>query len=481
MTKGEVMNRREFLRGVGVGAASFVFAGSGGVSVFGEDNTSKKPNIVFILVDDLGWHQLGCCGSDFYETPNIDALARQGMRFTDAYAACPVCSPTRASIMTGKYPARLHITNHLKGSDPKDEKLLAPKWADMLGLEEVTIAEALRERGYVNGHFGKWHLSIDKNYRPHRPGDPHSQGFDDVLTTHKPGKGPKSPYENDAHHVRQITEHSLKFIEANRDKPFFCYISHNSIHRPEVEREELVAKYRAKPGADSDQEYGHNNPVQAAMLETLDKSVAMVLNKLDELNLADNTLLVFFGDNGHLGPKDSKPLRGSKADLYEGGIREPLIVRWRGVVEAGSVCEEPVISNDFFPTLVEAAGGKVTDPTVDGVSIMPLLKQNGKLKRDALYWHYPHYHHQGIAPSGAIREGNYKLIEWYEKSIHGIDTLGALELYDLSKDLNEQNNLADKMPKKTKQLYKRLNAWRKKVRAQDMSLNPDYKPKDDNK
>jgi uncharacterized sulfatase len=301
--------------------------------------------------------------------------------------------------------------------------------------------------------------------------DPGSQGFADVLTTHKPGKGPKSPYENDAHHVRQITEHAMAFIEKNKDKPFFCYVTHNSIHRPDVERKELIEKYRKKPGADNDQKYGHNNPVQAAMLETLDKSIGAILRKLDELKLRDDTLVIFFSDNGHLGPKDYKPLRGSKADLYEGGIRMPMIVRWPGVVKPESVCDVPVISIDFFPTLLEAVGRKVTDPAVDGQSIMPLLKQVGKPKRDAIYFHYPHYHGQSIAPSGVIRQGRYKLVEWFEKSVDGIDTPGAIELYDLENDLNEQNNLAEKMPEKAAELYTKLKNWRKSVGAQEMARN----------
>jgi arylsulfatase A-like enzyme len=209
------------------------------------------------------------------------------------------------------------------------------------------------------------------------------------------------------------------------------------------------------------------------MLETLDKSVGTLLKKIDELNLQDNTIVIFFSDNGHLGPKDSKPLRGSKADLYEGGIRVPMIVRWPGVVKPATECDVPVISIDFFPTLLEAVGVKVTDPTVDGLSLVPLLKQRGKPKRDAIYFHYPHYHGQGIAPSGVIRQGKYKLIEWFEKSIDGIDP-GAVELYDLEKDLNEQNNLADKMPKKARKLHAKLKKWRKSVGAQEMAKNPNY-------
>jgi len=463
--------RRSFLKVMGLGAASFALSGCARHT---GKASRKKPNIVFVLVDDLGWHQLGCYGSDFYETPNIDRLAAEGMKFNDAYAAAPVCSPTRASIMTGKYPARLHLTDFIKGRSPTNKKLLTPDWTAYLPLEEVTIAEALKSDGYVTGHFGKWHLNKDKKYKLGRPMDPGSQGFDDVLTTHKPGKGPKSIYENDEHHVRQITERAIAFIKENKDKPFFCYIPHNTIHRPDKERKELVEKYRKKPGADNDQKYGHNNPVQAAMLETLDKSVATILKKLDELNLSDKTIVVFFSDNGHLGPKDSKPLRGSKADLYEGGIRTPLIVRWPGVVKPGSQCNVPVISVDFFPTFLEVAGLKVTDPKVDGQSLIPLLKQTGKPRRAAIYWHYPHYHDQGVAPSGAIRQGDYKLIEWFEKSIDGTDTEGALELFNLKDDTSERHNLAKKMPEKAAGLYEELKHWRKSVNAREMVKNPKY-------
>ena len=462
---------------VGSTAASLALCGAETFgSSAGVSERRRKPNIVFILADDLGWHQPGCYGSRFYETPNIDRLAAQAMRFTDAYAACPVCSPTRASIMTGKYPARLHLTDFIKGSSPTNKKLLTPDWTAYLPLEELTIAEALKEAGYATGHFGKWHLNRDKKYAPGRPGDPGSQGFDDVLTTHKPKERPDSKYENDWHHVREITERAVAFIENSKDKPFFCYVSYNSIHRPEIERDELVNKYRKKAGADNQQQYGHNNPTQAAMLETLDKSVGSLMQKLAEAKLTDNTIVVFFSDNGHLGPKDCKPLRGSKADLYEGGIREPLLVRWPGVVKAGTTCNVPVISCDFFPTLLEVVGRKATDPAVDGESIMPLLKQTGKLKRDAIYWHYPHYHGLGIAPSGAIRQGRYKLIEWFEKSIDGAGTDGAAELYDLEKDMGEQNNLAKSKPQITAELYEKLKTWRKNVGAQEMTKNPAYSP-----
>jgi uncharacterized sulfatase len=430
-----------------------------------------KPNIVFILADDMSWHQLGCYGSRFYQTPNIDLLANQGMRFTNAYAAAAVCSPTRASILTGKYPARLRLTSFIPGVNTTNKRLLTPKWTKHLPLEETTLAELLKSQGYATGHFGKWHLNKDKNYQLQRPGDPRSQGFDDVLTTHKPGAGPESLYENDWHHVRQITERALAFIQNNKDKPFFCYIPHNTIHAPEKETENLIAKYAAKPNASPN---GACNPVQAAMIETLDKSVGTILQKLSRLNIDKNTIVVFFSDNGHLGPKNDSPFRGSKGDLYEGGIRMPLIVRWPQVVKPASICDEPVISNDFFPTFAEIAGAPTMTADLDGISLVPLFKNHGaRLNRDALYWHFPHYHAQGLAPSGAIRRGKYKLIEWFEKSIYG--EKGAFELYDLANDPAERNNLADSMPDRAADLHRRLHTWRKQINAQLMTANPDYR------
>jgi len=462
------MNRRRFLKTAGAGVAGFMgMSSSRGVAA----EPADKPNIIFILADDLGWHQLGCYGSTFYETPNIDRLARQGMRFTNAYAACPVCSPTRASIMTGKYPARLHLTDYIPGQAPDDRKLLTPEWTKHLPLEEFTIAESLRSAGYATGHFGKWHLNIDKKYRPGRPGDPGSQGFDDVLTTHKPGAGPKSKYDDDWHHVREITERATAFIAKNKEEPFFCYITHNTIHDPEVEKGALIRKYREKPGSMAG---GRDNPKQAAMLETLDKSVGTILKTIDELKLDRKTIVVFFSDNGQKGPKEGQPFRGGKGDLYEGGIRMPLIVRWPGVVGAGTVCDDVVISVDFFPTLNEIAGVVRETEGVDGISLVSLLKNpETKLGRDAVYWHFPHYHGLGLGPQGAARQGRYKLIEWYEKTAYGEP--GALELYDLEQDPGEQNDMAGSMPHVASRLSEKLASWRGRVGAQDMEKNPSFK------
>jgi uncharacterized sulfatase len=424
----------------------------------------KQPNIVFILADDLGSHQLGCYGSTFYETPSIDKLAREGMKFNNAYAASTVCSPTRASIMTGKYPARLHLTDYIPGKEPGNTLLTVPGWTKQLLSQEITIAEVLKSAGYATGHFGKWHLNKDKKYEAGRPGDPGSQGFDDVLCTHKPGAGPESPYENDWHHVQEITERALSFIEKNQRDPFFCYIAHNSIHAPEIEKQALIDKFSEKYGAESG---GHNNPVQAAMLETLDESIGILVNKLTELGIEEKTVLVFFSDNGQLGVKTGRPFRGSKGDLYEGGIRMPLIIRWPGVVKAGSTCEALVISNDFFPTFSELADAEHKVENMDGVSLVPLLMDpHYKLSRNTLYWHYPHYHSAGLGPQGAIRQGPYKLIEWYDKSIFNRD--GAVELYDLEKDPAEQKNLADSLPDLAAKMLSDLQSWRLGVDAQYM-------------
>ena len=431
---------------------------------------SPLPNFVLILADDFGWHQLGCYGSTFYESPNIDRLADQGMRFTSAYAACPVCSPTRASIMTGKYPARLHLTDWIKGETHRDRKLLVPEWTAHLELDELTIAEALRDAGYLSGHFGKWHLNVDKRYKHGRPGDPGSQGFDDVLTTGKPR--PDADPTKDAHHVDEITDRAIKFMRKNRERPFFCYVAHNSIHNPLMEHSDRIAKYAAKPNADK----GMNLPVLGAMIETLDRSVGRILAALDETKLADRTLVVFVSDNGDLHGRDQlKPLRGGKAEIYEGGIRVPMIVRWPGRVAPGTSCHTPVCTIDLYPTFLAAAGIENRDAAIDGQDISPLLTGKGQFERTALFWHYPHYHRSGsLAPAGTIRAGQYKLIEWFEKSIDGANTPGALQLFDLGADIGEQHDLSKEKHELTAQLYQQLVEWRASVGAQMMTRNPDH-------
>ncbi len=434
-----------------------------------EKSIEQKPNIILILADDLGWRQIGCYGSDFYQTPNIDQLAKEGMLFTDAYAAAPVCSPTRASIMTGKYPARLHLTDYIRGTrQPENSILLLPEWTPYLKLEEVTIAEAMKAEGYTTASFGKWHLSKEKLPPESESHNPDKQGFDEFFVTYKPSKGLAREWQTsevDGHNVQIITEKSLEFIEKNRDTPFFLYIAHNTIHNPLMEKATLVKKYNAKKNSILPE----NNPKIGAMIETLDHSVGRIIDKLGELKLAQKTVVFFFSDNGGLKVEaDQAPLRAGKGAIYEGGIREPLIINWPGKIPAGSVNNSPVISVDFFSTFLDIAGSKRRYSDIDGVSLLPILTHNSFLNRDAIFFHYPHHHSAGVGPSGAIRMGNYKLIEWFEKSITGSDAEGALELFNLSDDIGEENNLVDLKKEITRELYNRLREWRKEVGAQDM-------------
>ena len=420
----------------------------------------RKPNIVFIMADDMGWTDAGCFGSDLYQTPYIDRLATQGVKFTASYAACHVCSPTRASIMTGKYPARLRLTDYIPGG--RDRGLRSPEWTKYLPADEITIAEALKGAGYVCGHFGKWHLNRDKNYRRGRPLDPGSQGFDDVLTTVKP-KSSDDP-SADAHHVRQITDAALRFIEANRRRPFFCYVTHNTVHRPVLGHPELVSKYQARVTSGMNQ----RSAAYAAMIEDLDTSVGRILARLDELGIADETLVVFTSDNGGFlgdekdGGTSNRPLRGGKGTNYEGGVRVPTIIRWPGVTRPGTLCDEPLITCDFYPTLLEIAGttGDATHNTeVDGLSIVPLLRDPAAgLARESLFWHYPHYHALGATPHGAVRAGDWRLIEFYE-DMH-------VELYNLKDDLGESRDLAQAEPEKVRTLRLMLDTWRHSIDAQ---------------
>ena len=342
--------------------------------------------------------------------------------------------------------------------------------ASAFELEEVTIAEVLKTAGYKTASFGKWHLSIAKKPPESEPYNPDKQGFDESIITYKPTRT-QSP-EKDAHNVEAITEKSLEFLDKNKDGPFFLYVTHNTIHSPILGKKKLVDKYRNKAGADLPE----NNPVIAAMIEDLDNSVGRLLKKLDELKISDKTIVVFFSDNGGLERVAKQtPLRSGKANLYEGGIREPLVVRWPGVTRSGSICSEPVISVDFFPTFVGILGlQNKTKKAIDGVSLVPLLERSGSLKRKAIYWHYPHYHSASIGPGGAVRCGDYKLIEWYDETICGRGN--TFELYNLKNDIGEQNNLAKKMLQKTKELSTMLANWRRKVNAQKMAPNPDYNP-----
>lgn len=441
-----------------------VFVGSGC------EQEKAPPNIIFILADDLGYSQIGCYGTSYYETPNIDGLAKEGMRFTNAYAAASICSPTRASIMTGKYPARLHLTNYIPGTN-KEFRLRQPDWQKFLPLEEVTFAEVLKERGYRTSIFGKWHLSIEKAPPQSLPYNPDKQGFDEHFVTYKPsGKVLQSwqDAENDAHNVDTITNLALDFIERNQSEPFMLFVSHNSIHDPLMERREAIRKYEQKGGADRPE----NNPILGAMIERLDKSCGAIFQKVKELGLDDNTIIIFFADNGGLETDAAQtPLRRGKGWLYEGGIKEPLIVKWKGKVTPGTTSSALVSSIDFLPTFLEVAGITDVPSGVDGRSFVPALRDPEAEVHSKLFWHFPHYHNG--PPSGAIRMGDWKLIELYEESILN-GRKQAFELYNLASDIGESTNLADSLEAKTAELALALEDWRNEVKAQLMIENSQF-------
>ncbi len=448
------MSRRDLLRWLGFGATGLALGGCATRQSYAQ---RRKPNILFILLDDMGWSDLPCYGNRFHETPVTDRLAKDGMRFTDAYAACPVCSPTRASIMSGQYPARVGVTDFIPGHWRPYEKLRVPtNRTQYLPLEITTIAEALQSAGYATGHVGKWHLGGADH-------SPQTQGFDFVRMG--------GPNRTDKR-VTTFTDSAIEFIEANATKPFFLHLAHHTIHIPLEAPADLVAKYEKKPKPPT----GVNNPVYAAMVEHVDTNIGRVLAKLDELNLSDDTVVIFFSDNGGLrqiytgdGPivTTNAPLRDEKGTLYEGGIRDPLIVRWPGVVRPGTLCETPVTSVDFYPTLLDISGSaRPPRQVLDGQSLIPLLRQKGLFRDRALYWHYPHYHHS--SPAGAIREGDWKLIEFYEN--------GVTQLFNLRDDIGEQADLSAKFPQKALVLHIKLAQWRESVNAAMPQPNPDFDP-----
>ena len=432
----------------------------------------SRPNIVLILADDLGWTDLASYGSDFYQTPNIDRLAREGMKFTQAYSACTVCSPTRAAILTGKYPARLRLTDWIPGLPPENPKLLVPEWTRFLPVEEVTMARQLKTAGYATASIGKWHLGGEEYF-------PQKHGFDfNVAGSSAPAPpsyfppykiatltdGPKGEYLTD-----RLGEEAARFIGEHKSKTFFLYVPLFAVHTPIQGKDVLIQKFRAKKRPGQKQ----TNAVYAAMIESMDDAVGRIRRALEELNLAERTVVIFTSDNGGRVPTTSNhPLRVGKGSCYEGGTRVPLIVHWPGVTKPGSVCETPVISMDLYPTLLEVAGVKdAAGPGVDGTSLVPQLRQDGDLKREALFWHYPHYQHYqmgGTTPYGAIRAGDFKLIEFFDDM--------RVELYNLREDIGEQRNLAAQKPEKVDELRGRLHTWRKQVGAQMPSRNPNYDP-----
>jgi arylsulfatase A-like enzyme len=450
-----------------------------------------KPNFVFILVDDLGWTDLGCYGSTFHETPNLDRLAASGMRFTDAYSASPVCSPTRAAIMTGKHPARLRITDWIPGQDPKDRRLLGPRDLHQLPLDETTIAETLREKGYQTFFAGKWHLGGEGFY-------PEDQGFDINLGGHEKGSPPGgyyTPYANPKlkdgkegeYLTDRLTEESIRFLESARDQPFFLFLSFYTVHTPIQACLRHVEKFQARAEGLSEAQgpaqivehdgytkQRQDNPDYASMVHAMDENVGRLLDRLEELGLSPDTVVIFTSDNGGLStlyrvgsPTSNLPLRAGKGWCYEGGIRVPLLIRAPGTTTPGTTSAVPVIATDYFPTILELAGFELMpDQHLDGKSLLPLLTGGGALERDAVFWHFPHYHGSAWTPGAAVRKGNWKLIEFFDKR--------KVELYDLGEDVGERVELSQKFPDKKAELLARLQDWQESLQAQMPEPNPGY-------
>jgi len=434
---------------------------------------SGKPNLVLILADDLGQRDLGCYGNRYFSTPHIDRLASQGARFTDAYAACPVCSPTRASILTGRYPVRYGVTDWIPGrKSPERGPIRTPQTRTELALEEQTLPEKLKPLGYRSASVGKWHLGGEGF-------GPVEQGFDVNIGGTNSGSPPRSntpyfgPYElpnlkggPGEFLTERLTREGAAFIRQNRDHPFFLYLSHFTVHIPLAAREADIQRHRAKAGS-------MYNPVYAAMVESLDESVGQILSAVEEAGVADRTMVVFFSDNGGLRYEstskepvtDNSPFRAGKGHLYEGGIRVAMLVRLPGVVRPGTVLSTPVSSVDLRPTFCELAGVRARG--VDGVSLMPLLK-GGRIPERPLFWHYPHYSNQGGEPGSAIRLGAWKLIEFYDRP--------RRELYHLGKDPAEQVNLIEREPAVARRLTVRLHQWLKSTGAILPERNPQYDP-----
>jgi len=430
----------------------------------------------------------------FYETPHIDALAKAGMKFTDGYAANPVCSPTRFGIQTGRYPTRKDCTNFFSGR--RGGKFASAPLHDRLDHDEVTIAEALKEKGYATFFAGKWHLGPTEEFWPKNHGyDVNAGGF----SKGGPYGGKKyfSPYGNPRlsdgpageHLPDRLATETCKFMEPNKDKPFFAMLSFYSVHTPLIGRPDLVEKYRKKAQKVSGPEFGdeeqvfgkkkrrvrilQKHAVYAAMVEAMDEAVGKVMKKVTELELDDEVVICFTSDNGGLStsegsPTSNLPLRGGKGWIYEGGIREPFIVKWPGVTKPGSESSVPVMSTDFFTTFVKAAGGEVKGE-VDGIDLTPALKGGG-LERDALYWHYPHYSNQGGFPSGAIRVGDWKLIERYED--------GRVHLYNLKNDPGELRDVKEGNETRVKSMRAKLHAWYQETDAKflQQKKNQEEKP-----
>ena len=467
----------------------------------------KKPNFLFILIDDLGWADLTCYGSTFYETPNLDRLAKESMKFSDAYASCPVCSPTRASVMTGKYPATVGITDWIcwGGSlHPARGKLVDVPYLKGLPTSEHSLARALNDGGYATWHVGKWHLGSDGHH-------PEDHGFEENVggcRSGAPGRGgyfspwsvpalqdidvPDGTYLTD-----YLTDKAVELIRNCDERPFFLNMWYYSVHTPIQAKEEKIEKYRAKAkamGLDKLQEFEEgdafpcehkkhlrikrrliqSDPVYAAMIESLDEGIGRLLEAIEEAGKSEDTVVIFTSDNGGLAtaegsPTCNSPLAEGKGWMYEGGTREPLLVKWPGVTPPGSACEVPVTTPDFYPTMLDIAGlDPIPEQHVDGASIVPLLRGADALEREAIFWHYPHYGNQGGTPGSSVRMSDYKLIEFFED--------GRVELYNLRQDISEDHDLAAAQPERAGQMKAVLAEWRQQVEAKIPQPNRDYEP-----
>jgi arylsulfatase A-like enzyme len=481
--------RRSFLKLTGLSLA-------GGLTAIAIPECAKKqrPNFLFILVDDLGWTDLSCYGSSFYETPNIDRLAAEGMKFTQAYAACPVCSPTRASIMTGKYPARMSTTDWFGAPQPetahkhwtRHKPLLPASYEEKMLLDEHTMAEAFHDAGYRTFFAGKWHLGPE-GFWPEDQGFDHNKGGFSKGAPYGPGRyftpygnprlkdGPKGEHLPD----RLATE-TIKFMSEEKS-PFLAYLSFYSVHTPLMTTPELKKKYEDKAVEQNvvEEKWGvegerkvrqvQNHAIYSGMIETMDDAVGRVLDALEKQGVAHNTVVIFMSDNGGLStseghPTSNLPLRGGKGLLYEGGIREPMIIKWPNAVKPNSKCDVPVISTDFYPTILDMAGlAPIKEQHIDGVSLTNLLQSKQAAER-SLFWHYPHYGNQGGTPGAAVRLGDWKLIEFFEDR--------PVELYNISEDIGELENRAESHPARVKELLALLQGWQKDVGAQFPTPNP---------
>ncbi len=443
-------------------------------------NAQKPPpNIVFILADDLGWKDLGCYGNTFNETPHLDQLAKSGILFTQAYSASPVCSPTRASILTGKYPARLQLTNFIAGNrtDPKSPFLPA-KWKPYLESREITLAELLKQNGYATGMVGKWHLGNNDSTAPWNQGFDYSRmigrngldyyNYSIFMDSHKD----EFIDSGSAYLTDKLTRYGVEFIKQHSEKPFFLYLTYSAPHIFLVPRADKLKKYLSKYANDP----GKHNPSYAAMIESMDDGIGAIIKTLKDQGLSDNTLVIFTSDNGGLGmeelgptPTTNLPLRKWKGHIYEGGTRVPAIASWAGKIAPGKISESYFSSIDYLPTLCELTGITKLPENVDGQSILPLLLQPGKQPNydRPLFGHYPHFSNQLGRPAGSVRMGDYKLVENFEN--------GSVELYNLKEDISESNDLSKKMKKKTREMYQLLASWQKQVNAQMPVPNPDFK------